>query len=89
LLVSPVSDLLPSEDSPPPRNPWLDPMVEFSLMTKSEKGNDPSVILTTHCYRITRAFLIEEVKLMKRMLQQKDKSSKKSKKSKGKGKGKK
>ena len=38
------------------------------------------------CYRITRAFLIEEVKLMKRMLQQKDKSSKKSKKNKGKGK---
>lgn len=33
-----------------------------------------------------RAFLIEEVKLVKRMLQQKDKSTKKSKKSKSKGK---
>ena len=37
-------------------------------------------------YRIVRAFLIEEVKLMKRMLQQKEKSSKKSKKAKAKGK---
>ena len=39
--------------------------------------------------RIVRAFLIEEVKQMKRLMQQKEKSSKKNKKSKSKGKGKK
>ncbi|CDW83538.1 60s ribosomal protein l34 [Stylonychia lemnae] len=36
--------------------------------------------------KIVRAFLIEEVKQMKRLMQQKDKSSKKSKKNKSKGK---
>lgn len=39
--------------------------------------------------RITRAFLIEEVKLMKRMLQQKEKTGKRGKKGKGKKGGKK
>ena len=37
-------------------------------------------------HRIVRAFLIEEVKQMKRLMQQKERSSKKNKKSKSKGK---
>ena len=45
----------------------------------------PSIFLNFFL-RIVRAFLIEEVKQMKRLMQQKERSSKKNKKSKSKGK---
>jgi len=86
--VSPDSDQLLSEDSPPVRELFPDPTVVFSVTKKSEKGRLPmfDMVINSFNCRITRAFLIEEVKLMKRMLQQKEKSGKKSKKTKGKGK---
>ena len=45
----------------------------------------PSIFLNFFL-RIVRAFLIEEVKQMKRLMQQKERSTKKNKKSKSKGK---
>ena len=52
----------------------------------SQRQVSCALIITLCACRIVRAFLIEEVKQMKRLMQQKERSSKKSKKSKSKGK---
>jgi hypothetical protein len=71
-----------SADSHPAKEQSPDHTVVFSVTKKSREGMLRYFCLYCFC-RIVRAFLIEEVKLMKKLLQQKDKTGKK-KKSKGK-----
>ena len=94
-LVSRNSDPQLLEDSLPARELSAD-HTEVCSATKTSRAGKLRYLLAvivrdTEWYvwcRIVRAFLIEEVKLMKKLLQQKDKSGKK-KKTKGKGKAKK
>ena len=83
MLVSPSSDHLLFPDSPSLREQSLDHTVPSSLTLKSETSKFPALPYDS---RIVRAFLIEEVKQMKRLMQQKEKTSKKTKKNKSKGK---
>ncbi len=55
------------------KDPLLDPTEVLSIILNAEKGK----YFSAHSFRITRAFLIEEVKLIKRMMQQKESTSKK------------
>ncbi len=80
-LASPDSAPPLSLDSLQPREPSPELMEANLLILKSETSKFHELTV-----RIVRAFLIEEVKQMKRLMQQKEKSSKKNKKSKSKGK---